>query len=379
MNESTQPQQGKIKKETPLPILIPIVDKFTVDFSDKCRLQIMELCLKFPNKEWSGILFYTYTGDLANISDLKIKCEELLLLDIGTTGATEYDIDEETGFYLFDNPHLAQYNIGHIHSHHSMAAFFSGTDNEEIVETANENRAPFFFSLIVANSGNYKAAIGIKATRTVDAIFNFENVDGTQVTKQHSNTAAVILKAEVDAGGYSCEDRISKLNTKVKVVDTPSTNEGSALYTPRNDWSTFSKEPQSTPYNQATLPFKQVKEAPKIDAKILEGAIAKCIALSFTYKGSIYQALQTAQRLVPINSAADLNAYADKLETMYPLIIDQLEAEFPNNLNVEEAISDYITESPYRHNTFMMLLDDLIWNNQINVTRAIEKANYGAE
>ena len=48
------------------------------------------------------------------------------------------------------HPKLKKSYMGHIHSHHNMGAFFSGTDTETMSDNASAKG--FFFSLIVAHS-----------------------------------------------------------------------------------------------------------------------------------------------------------------------------------------------------------------------------------
>jgi hypothetical protein len=51
---------------------------------------------------------------------------------------------------------------GLIHSHNSMATFFSSTDDSTLVEEGKDRN--FFVSLIVNNAGTYTAAVTRKST-----------------------------------------------------------------------------------------------------------------------------------------------------------------------------------------------------------------------
>ena len=327
----------------------------------------MELCLKFPQKEWSGLLFFSHTGDLKDISTLAIKCEELLLLDIGTGAYTEYDIDEEVGFYLFDNPHLTQYNIGHIHSHHNMQAFFSATDNSELQESTNENRSPFFLSLIVANSGLYQAAIGIKANIQTKSHITFKNVNDEEISFIQEKNECVILKSMISVNGFSCAERITALEEKQKAKKSALTaSPFQKTFAPNSDTFESYIKPK-----QKSLPFEVVDDAPKDLAKAVESILAKAIALSLTYRGNLYQALQTAQKSLGTNDKEGLEVYIDRLELLWPTLLDMLADSVPTIANLDQLLLDYINESPYKHNTFLLLLEDLVLYGSINIKRAL--------
>ena len=160
-NNTYQKPTPKQENKKPLPRLIKDKATFKLTISDKCQKDIFELCANFPNREWSGVLFYTTEGDIDNIDTLKVNVEALFLEDIGTAAYTEYVVSEELAYFLMENPEYTTMNTGLIHSHNSMSAFFSGTDDTELVESAMNNPNNSVLSLIVNNQGPYTAAIGI--------------------------------------------------------------------------------------------------------------------------------------------------------------------------------------------------------------------------
>lgn len=117
--------------------------------------KIRYACASVPNLEWSGVLFYTYSGDFNNLN-LEIKCEDILLLDIGTSTYTEWQTDAEVISYMAEND-LLHCQLGIIHSHNTMPTFFSGTDQNTLLQEGQDRNN--IVSLIVNNEGKYSAAI----------------------------------------------------------------------------------------------------------------------------------------------------------------------------------------------------------------------------
>lgn len=122
----------------------------STDFIEKVK------CLheKAPaNTEWSGVLLYKdLKGSIDDPTNWEIAIVNLILMDIGTHSYTEYELDE-TDPYAMDlwMNHLDEGGkLGHIHTHHNMTTFFSGTDMTELHDNAPNHN--YYLSLIV----NYK-------------------------------------------------------------------------------------------------------------------------------------------------------------------------------------------------------------------------------
>ncbi|MBQ9392001.1 MAG: hypothetical protein IJU02_07440 [Lachnospiraceae bacterium] len=125
--------------------------------------KIRHLCSVIHDVEWSGTLFYTYTGSIEN-NNLEINCVDLFVMDIGSSGQTEFAESPDIVTYRVEH-NLLDSNIqeGLIHSHNNMATFFSGTDQDTLLkEGMNCNH---FVSLIVNNAGKYTAAITRRVTK----------------------------------------------------------------------------------------------------------------------------------------------------------------------------------------------------------------------
>lgn len=87
---------------------------------------------------------------------LEIVAKDVFLMDIGSTSYTEFKTNFDVFQYQVNNGLLECYT-GLIHSHNQISCFFSGQDVYTLEDNAPDmNR---FFSLIVNNAGEYKAAI----------------------------------------------------------------------------------------------------------------------------------------------------------------------------------------------------------------------------
>jgi hypothetical protein len=133
--------------------------RYQLKISEKLEKKIRVLCNKFPNTEWSGILFYSYTGSFLD-NNISFVAEDLLFMDTGYSTTTEFYLDEANiGSYIVDHD-LFGCQCGLIHSHHSMQAFFSGQDSAMLEQEGSSRN--HFLSLVVNNSGKYAACVTVK-------------------------------------------------------------------------------------------------------------------------------------------------------------------------------------------------------------------------
>lgn len=154
--------------------------------------KIRTLLREVHNIEWSGVLFYTYSGSFET-KDLVLICQDLVPMNIGSTGYTEFDVNEDIITYMTMHD-LLDCQMGLIHSHHSMNTFFSDTDARTLYEEGNDRIN--FLSLIVNNAGEYNARITekdmlhiTKLTKSTTKFFSdseytsekSDEVDGVQI------------------------------------------------------------------------------------------------------------------------------------------------------------------------------------------------------
>ena len=137
---------------------------------------IAHLCSKIPHLEWSGPLFYTMEGSLESPENIIIRVKHLILMDIGSQGHTEFVHDIDKMMDVYDQFPEADptsdksegWKIGLIHSHNTMATFFSGEDDEELVD--NTEGVGFYLSLVVNNKRERTACLAHELTEQIKSV-----------------------------------------------------------------------------------------------------------------------------------------------------------------------------------------------------------------
>lgn len=71
-------------------------------------------CQQIWDFEWSGTLFFNYSGSFEN-NDLVITCVDFYVMDIGSTTYTEFDMNPDVISYMTEHPELLNCQIGLIH------------------------------------------------------------------------------------------------------------------------------------------------------------------------------------------------------------------------------------------------------------------------
>lgn len=197
--------------------------------------KIRHLCNRVHSVEWSGTLFYTYSGTYED-GTLEIRCVDIFPMDIGTSAYTEFDMSPDVIAYMTDHPELLDCQMGLIHSHCTFQTFFSNTDISTLREEGNDRN--HFVSLIVNNEGTYTAAITRriierKVTNTTFSYKTFDNIEktGTRTTEVEEEVIAynmldIIKEGEVVEPFLEIDERlntIKKNKDKVKKASIPST------------------------------------------------------------------------------------------------------------------------------------------------------------
>jgi len=138
-------------------------------------------CSKISQIEWSGVLFYKINkGSASDLSKpFEIELVDIYLMDIGTSGYTEYEADENVVLYMMDKGYeFGEVFIGHIHSHHNMKTYFSGTDMSELrTNCGNHN---LYLSVIVNNFYNICAKMA-RLVKLTNVVASTKNEDGDDV------------------------------------------------------------------------------------------------------------------------------------------------------------------------------------------------------
>lgn len=159
------------------------------------------------DKEWSGILLYEHIeGDLDDPESIVIKAHKLVLMDIGNATYTAATLDSDDIMKVYDSmPEGVNYKMGLIHTHHNMSTFFSGTDKEELQDTAPLHN--YYVSLIVNYAGTYSCRIAFKAD--MKYLYEFKSVDDTTVLRQESAVEPVLMQMDLDIKSENGELEVS--------------------------------------------------------------------------------------------------------------------------------------------------------------------------
>lgn len=157
---------------------------YKIVIPDKVERLIRFLCERVWETEWSGVLFYTSSGNFEDGS-LEIRCEDILPMDIGSTTYTEFNMSPDVISYMAQHPELLDCKTGLIHSHNNMSTFFSTTDLNTLEEEGNEQN--HFVSLIVNNAGKYTAAITRKIKYTSVRNYSYAGFGGV-ISEGHQET-----------------------------------------------------------------------------------------------------------------------------------------------------------------------------------------------
>lgn len=154
--------------------------------------------------EWSGELITREEGSINDLDEWKIIAEDLFLCDIGSSAYTSYEVGKESfktedimEMYekypgLLEGTHKQQ----HIHEHHEMAAFFSGTDWEQMNDRCLVSN--YLLMLIVNFNGKWCAKVGFKAKKEGNSgtKLNFaNNADGLKplILKEDKNENVLVV------------------------------------------------------------------------------------------------------------------------------------------------------------------------------------------
>lgn len=166
--------------------------------------------------EWSGILFYKLTkGDINTLKDLEFTAKFIFPMNIGSHTYTEFDYSGEVMGAYDVNEELIECSSAMIHTHHSMSAFFSGTDTEELL--TNCTNFNYYISLIVNFSREYKCKIAFPSKTKTISEYTIRNSEGEFITSSHIVEESNIIVGEliIDLGDVQVEkwleDRITVL------------------------------------------------------------------------------------------------------------------------------------------------------------------------
>lgn len=76
--------------------------------------KIRFICKKSWETEWSGVLFFEYNGTFED-NDLSIICNDILVLDVGSSAYTEFNMSPKVISYMTENPFLLDCQMALVH------------------------------------------------------------------------------------------------------------------------------------------------------------------------------------------------------------------------------------------------------------------------
>lgn len=335
---------------------------FKLVISKEAQDEINELCTKISNTEWSGTVFFTISGDTDNIADLTITVVKVFLQDIGTSTYTEYEFTPEFANFLANNSELMGNTIsGHIHSHHSMKTFFSGTDTKELEDSVKSLESGIFFSLIVNNDGEYTAglALAVKAERSTQINYSIPTyLKGTLQESGYTKDTSIevrtyFTKYQVEQNiklETDIDKRIAALKAAKQLSQTIYDKNRINATQPALPFNGFYKKSYPdlqnsymydnyTSRNYAeTSPIKD-DEASKIFLKIL--------TLSVSFNGTLAEAADCVAA-IPIDSYSEaLDIFADLTPLIHPCFNDPVEFQHLIEEIIESANTFGIIDNFY--------------------------------
>lgn len=301
--------------------LIKKDNRYKLIITPSLEEKIRFLCARFPNNEYSGVLFYDYTGRFEDNS-LVLTAKDFCLMDYGSATYTEFNKSAEICNYMIEND-LLGCQQGLCHSHDVMCTNPSGTDLNTLVEEGSDMNN--FLSLIVNNAGNYTAMLTrkVKHIPHVTEVLEYEFFGEDTINLGTDEYDAVesyeieyffldIEKPTVNIGYTNLFDRINEISNN-KVINISSKNE--SFKTIRNPNANLSIPPTvQEPILEGKLPFEGLSK-PKAEVDEEEELIDyNNVKFNNNQLNSITKQLLMGS---PIFNPKDLNEWVDKMPTAF--------------------------------------------------------------
>ncbi len=334
--------------------------------------QINYLHGKVGKEEWSGMLLYDVkSGSPAKPENFVLEAKHIFLMDIGSPAYTEYEADADI-VDIYDNIEEAmEWKTGHIHTHHNMETYFSGTDMSEL--HTNVDKHNYYLSLIVNFSAKYTAKVAFLSNVHKSAKMNYIDDNGkTQHFKTHHvEQQMVIIDMDVF---YGYEDQFF-YDRYDQVIDKAIQKEAAEAEARKNKYKNFgggksvdlSKykgnndsfrmefgsegEVISLPLNGKSGFEGDPKEMTTIQVEDLARNVFS-ISPNLDETKGIYQILYT----ISTSSATEQEFYYELLAQHIEIIIGKF---FDQDLEVDEMqiVIDEISKSTLRFSTIPVLVD----------------------
>jgi len=179
--------------------------------------QITYLHSHCGGKEWSGILVYDVKGNPSKPESFELIAKHIFLMDIGTAGATDYETDGDIVDIFDQIPEAMEMKLGHIHTHHSGSAYFSGTDEGELQDNVDKHN--YYLSLVVNYNGNYAAKVVFLSDMHTTSKMNYKD-DGGEIkhfkqSKIEKHMVVIDMRIFYGEVGGFFSDRLEAVQGKI--------------------------------------------------------------------------------------------------------------------------------------------------------------------
>lgn len=290
-------------QEKELPQLVKKSSTYRMIVPKDVEEKIRYLIRKFPHTEWSGVLFYTYEGTFED-NNLVITCKDLLPMDVGNSTFTSFKMSEDVASYMAQNIELFECCTGIVHSHHSMAAFFSGTDTNTLRSEGNDTSC--FVSLIVNTAGDYCAAVTRKVKKHMkvtiqylDSSYDFfgegkkglssEDAKENTVDKEYIEYYMLDVEREVTSNPLEyLDERINSIESKKKEAEKSKTikfNDTLPLHSEWDGW--YPKESTEQKTKKNVFPISQ-ESRPADYKKAVKDCVAKMLSCDLSNSSEFF-------------------------------------------------------------------------------------------
>lgn len=331
----------------------------TPELEEKIRF----LCARFPNNEYSGVLFYDYTGRFEDNS-LVLTAKDFCLMDYGSATYTEFNKSAEICNYMIEHD-LLECQQGLMHSHDQMSTFFSGTDLGTLQEEGSDMNN--FLSLIVNNAGQYTAAITrkVKHIPHVTEVLEYEFFGEETINIGNDEYDAIesyeieyfflnIEKPTVNIGYTDLFNRIEEIS-KDKTKITNISRE------PRANFIVDSTLKATPLYKETNIPFSKANTAVQAGVDTDESIDYNKYKFNETDLNNIVKQLLIGS---PIFTPKDLNEWVQKMPTVFSKRFGEGQKGLANyrafigyfvEFLVTEAFDDNLAEEGYLEDSQMAI------------------------
>lgn len=331
----------------------------TPELEEKIRF----LCARFPNNEYSGVLFYDYTGRFEDNS-LVLTAKDFCLMDYGSATYTEFNKSAEICNYMIEHD-LLECQQGLMHSHDQMSTFFSGTDLGTLQEEGSDMNN--FLSLIVNNAGQYTAAITrkVKHIPHVTEVLEYEFFGEETINIGNDEYDAIesyeieyfflnIEKPTVNIGYTDLFNRIEEIS-KDKTKITNISRE------PRANLIVDSTLKATPLYKETNIPFSKANTAVQAGVDTDESIDYNKYKFNETDLNNIVKQLLIGS---PIFTPKDLNEWVQKMPTVFSKRFGEGQKGLENyrafigyfvEFLVTEAFDDNLAEEGYLEDSQMAI------------------------